>query len=239
MENLKFHIQSANLKMSTKIFCYATRIILITSILISGCDSAQDKELKRLQVEKLRLETELQNQKLVAEKSQAERDEQERKLAQKMRVEQIEREQAAQIALQEAETKRLQAQQFQEERENREREDRERQYAANNFVKSRADYRVARIVGVLSGTDPSATVISHNCNQSGCNFKAAIRVNYRGGFSGDALSFNGVLTHNSDGSEYFSYDPLPPDIVGRLKFIGVSDEKLSLLINGKAVITFD
>lgn len=197
--------------------------MIIASMLatLPGCESPEEKELRRLQIEKLRLETEMQNQRLAAEKSRQEQ------------------EAASRIALMKAETERLQQQQREEREAQERREELARTDAANAFVGSRADFRVASITGPLLGADPSASVISHDCQKSGGPFNANLKAYYKGGLSGDSLSITGKLVRRENGSEYFVYDPMPPEILGRLRIIGMPDDKLKLLANGDAQIEFD
>ena len=89
------------------------------------------------------------------------------------------------------------------------------------------------------GADPSASVISHDCQKSGGPFSASVKAYYKGGLSGDSLSITGKLVRRNNGSEYFIYDPMPPEILGRLRIIGMPDDKLKLLADGDAQIEFD
>jgi hypothetical protein len=197
--------------------------MIIASMLVTlpGCESSEEKELRRLQIEKLRLETELQNQRLTAEKSRQEQEE------------------ASRVALMQAETERLEQQRREEREAQARRESQAQADAINSFVSSRADFRVANITGPLLGADPSASVISHDCQKSGGPFSASVKAYYKGGLSGDSLSITGKLVRRNNGSEYFIYDPMPPEILGRLRIIGMPDDKLKLLADGDAQIEFD
>ena len=197
--------------------------MIIASMLVTlpGCESSEEKELRRLQIERLRLETEMQNQRLAAEKSRQEQEE------------------ASRVALMQAETERLEQQRREEREAQARRESQAQADAINSFVSSRADFRVANITGPLLGADPSASVISHDCQKSGGPFSASVKAYYKGGLSGDSLSITGKLVRRNNGSEYFIYDPMPPEILGRLRIIGMPDDKLKLLADGDAQIEFD
>jgi hypothetical protein len=197
--------------------------MIIASMLatLPGCESTEEKELRRLQIERLRLETEMQNQRLAAEKSRQEQEE------------------ASRVALMQAETERLEQQRREEREAQARRESQAQADAINSFVSSRADFRVANITGPLLGADPSASVISHDCQKSGGPFSASVKAYYKGGLSGDSLSITGKLVRRNNGSEYFIYDPMPPEILGRLRIIGMPDDKLKLLADGDAQIEFD
>ena len=211
---------------------------LLAACLVA-CDSAEDKELKRLQLEKIRLETALQAQRLVSEKAKSEQEDRTRLAQAKAEEDRINRERDAQAALQKAEAERLERERLDRIREQQAQEMRERTERANQYVRSRAESRVAKIASVLLGADPSVSVSAHDCSQSGGPFNATIKVFYKGGISGDSLSVSGKLIRKSDGTEAFRFDPPSPDIIGRLSMIGMPKDKIELLVNGNAWLEFD
>jgi hypothetical protein len=217
------------------------RAVLLALLLFAvvGCETADDKELKRLQLERMRLETALQSQKLVSEKARSEQEDRTRLALMKAEEERLIREREASLALQRAETERMEREKNDRVREQQAQETLARADQANSFVKSRAEIRVAKIASVLLGADPSVSVSTHDCARSGAAFTAALKVFYKGGISGDALSVTGKLVRNGDGSETFRYDPLPPEILGRLTFIGMPKDKLELFARGDAWLSFD
>lgn len=154
-------------------------------------------------------------------------------------TEQRKKAQAAELALKLAEERRLE-----DERQARlaaqlaEREA-ERKSNIEQFVKRRAEYRVAAIAKPLLGNDPSISVVSHDCNDPEGTFNAVVKIYYKGGFSGDSLTIGGKLVRRGNGSEYFQYDQVPTDIIGRLAMIGTPEEKLKLLASGNAFLEWN
>ncbi len=193
---------------------------IMSVLLLVACESAEDKEIKRLQLERLRMETQLQTQKLNQEQIRAAKEEEARIAYMKAEAERIEREKQIQLAAEQAER------------------DRVRHQEADRFVSNRAEYRVGEIARPLLAKDPSISVVSHDCQQTNGSFTAIVKINYHGGFSGDSLSVGGKLVRNSEGKEHFQYDPIAPDIIGRLAMIGLPDDKLKLLASGQAFLNW-
>lgn len=117
-------------------------------------------------------------------------------------------------------------------------EERQRREDAEKFVQARAEYRLAEIIRPLLGSDPSISVISHDCTLAGSSFTATVKVYYRGGISGDSLSVGGKLVRKSDGNEYFQYDQVSPEILGRLAMVGMDEKTLKLMARGEAYLEF-
>lgn len=198
----------------------STLCIALSVLLLIACESAEDKEIKQLQLERLRMETQLQTQKLNEERVRAAKEEDARIAYMKAEAERIEREKQLQIAAEQAERERVQHQE------------------ADRFVHNRAEYRVGEIGRPLLAKDPSISVVSHDCQQTNGSFTAIVKISYLGGFSGDSLSVGGKLVRNSDGKEHFQYDPIAPDIIGRLALVGLPDDKLKLLASGQAFLNW-
>lgn len=204
--------------MNARHFLLNLSLGLLLSAALSACESNEEKEIRRLQLEKLRLDTQMQNQRMEEE---AERRSQERQ---------------AQIAAKQAEERRLEQERLERIAAQQAEQERIRHDNANQFVRQRAEYRLAAIVKPLLGNDPSISVINHDCADANGNFNAVVKVHYKGGISGDSLSFGGKLVRRNDGSEYFQYDQVPTDIIGRLTMIGMPEEKLKLLASGNAFL---
>lgn len=196
-------------------------LIGLTSLFLTACESSEEKEIRRLQLEKLRLDTQLQNQRL-------EEEAENRKKAQ-----------AAELALKLAEERRLEEERLERIAAQQAEQERVRKSNAEQFVRRRAEYRVAAIAKPLLGNDPSISVVSHDCNDLDCAFNAVVKIYYKGGFSGDSLSIGGKLVRRSNGTEYFQYDQVPTDIIGRLAMIGMPEEKLKLFASGNAFLEWN
>ncbi|MBL8386645.1 MAG: hypothetical protein JNK17_00260 [Hydrogenophaga sp.] len=218
--------------------------IIVACIAASGCESSEEKELKRLQLEKARLEVQLQTQKLNQDKERSEQEERQRKekaiQEEQQRRERTEQEERAKIALMKAEAERIEREKAQQIAAQQEEERRHRADQADKFVRARAEYRLPQIVRPLMGTDPTISVTSHNCSESGGSFTATTKIGYKGQFSGDSFMVSGKLTRRPNGEEYFQFDPVSAEIIGRLALIAQGDqellEKLRLLAAGKVYL---